>query len=88
MTGKTKPLNLYLLEQDENDGWDTYSACIVCAESVEDAKTIDPDGNDFVENEEKHYSWAKTRKGIKCTKIGVATVEMERDVVLASFHAG
>jgi hypothetical protein len=37
-------MNLYLISQDENNGWDTYDSAVVSAETVEDAQKIDPSG--------------------------------------------
>ena len=37
-------MNLYLLTQDVNVGWDTYDSAIVCAESEAEAVKIHPDG--------------------------------------------
>lgn len=35
-------LNLYLLTQDENNGYDTFDSCVVAAYNEEDAKCIHP----------------------------------------------
>ena len=35
-------MNIYLLEQDENSGYDTYDGCVVIAENEEEAKQICP----------------------------------------------
>ena len=81
-------MNIYLLEQDENWGYDTYSSCVVCAVSEEDAKKIHPDGlNEFIENNEDK-SWASTKDKIKCTFIGTAAPNVVRGVVCANFYSG
>lgn len=33
-------MNLYLLKQEINTGYDTYDSCVVAAESEEDARVI------------------------------------------------
>ena len=38
-------MNLYLLTQRTNNGYDTYDSCVVAAESESDARTIHPDGS-------------------------------------------
>lgn len=35
-------MNIYLIWQTVNRGYDTYDSVVVCAESEEDAKTIYP----------------------------------------------
>jgi len=42
-------MNLYLLSQTENRGYDTFDSCVVCAPNEEQAKTIHPRGDlDYV----------------------------------------
>jgi len=35
-------MNLYLISQDANDGYDTYDSAVVAAKSENDARTINP----------------------------------------------
>lgn len=44
-------MNIYLLSQTENDGYDTYDSCVVIAENEEEAKTIHPANNEHYNNE-------------------------------------
>ena len=72
-------MKLYKLTQDKNDGWDTYDAAIVAAESEEIARTIeigDPD-----------YSWAKPEH-IVVEYLGEAKEGTVRGEILSSFNAG
>jgi len=80
-------MNLYLLEQTDNNDYDTYDNMIVCAESEQDARTIHPDGSTFVENTMRS-SWAKLSENITCKLIGIAIEGATRGVELASFNAG
>ena len=96
-------MNLYLLEQTENTGWDTYNSCVVASESEEDAKTIYPskyytfidgkwywvrcDGN-INFHDCANSEWASTSDNVTATLIGVAITGTERGVILASFNAG
>ncbi len=43
-------MNLYLISQAENNGWDTYDAVVVAATNEDEARAVNPNGND---------SWAK-----------------------------
>jgi hypothetical protein len=77
-------MNLYLLSQNYNPGYDTYDSCIVAAETKEDATTIHPDkdhGN-WVDG-----AWVSIDK-VKCVLIGTAIHGTKRGVILASFNAG
>lgn len=94
-------MNLYLLSQNINKGYDTFSSCVVVAESEEDAKTIHPYGincdeggfyyeGSWYENN-KHYhdtTWVKHPKNVKVEYLGVANGNITRGVICASFHAG
>ena len=95
--------NLYLISQTENNGYDTYSDAVVCAENEDDARHIHPseyykyhDGKlwfqfpDGTEREEKYDDggWAHP-DNVKAELIGTATDDVEvGKVVCASFHAG
>ena len=80
-------MKLYLLEQNDNNDYDTYDSCLVCAENEADARTIDPDGNTFEENN-RWSSWARSKEAITCQEIGEANGKQQRGVVIASFNAG
>lgn len=79
-------MNIYLLENIENFRYDSFDAIVVVAESTNDAESINPYGDKFVEGE--YSCWAKNILSIKCTKIGVAGKDQKRGVVLTSFNAG
>lgn len=75
---------LYLLSQDENDGYDTYDAMVVAAESEYAAIRIHPD-NDWGR---KHDTWCKNHSQVKVKLIGIAKDGQEEGVILGSFNAG
>lgn len=97
-------MNIYLLEQDLNNGYDTYDSCVVIAESEEAARNIHP--SSFVthvkdgkwmgtytkggEYEQDSYDWVPYSRidEIKVTLIGTALESKEPGVVCASFNAG
>ena len=80
-------MKLYLLTQNQRKGYDKYDSCVVCAKSEDDAKSIDPRGLIFTENEEEPY-WAYTKDGIEVEEIGEAHPSQKRGVICASFNAG
>lgn len=85
-------LKLYLLTQNDNNGYETYDSCIVCAKDEKEAKTISPEGGIFVETTGKKSSWypawAKRASSITCEEIGTANEAQKKGVVLSSFNAG
>tara|TARA_R110002124_G_scaffold261033_1_gene426954 strand:+ start:34 stop:276 length:243 start_codon:yes stop_codon:yes gene_type:complete len=80
-------MKLYLLEQNDNNDYDTYDSCLVCAENESDARTIDPNGNEFKESA-KWSDWALSKDSITCKEIGEANDKQERGVIIASYNAG
>jgi hypothetical protein len=80
-------MKLYLLKQNDNNNYDTYDSCLVCAENEADARTIDPNGNEFKEGA-RYNEWALSKDSITCEEIGEANDKQERGVVIASFNAG
>jgi hypothetical protein len=82
-------LKLYLLTQNETTGYDTYSACVVCAENEEDAKKIHPRfyGDPSVWDTE-YPEWATTPKNVNSQLLGVADEETGKGIVLSRYHSG
>lgn len=82
-------MKLFKIYQNVNNGYDTYSDAIVCAETAEDAQRIHP--SDYVEEtteEPADYdSWAPLSK-VQVEYIGDARDGLPRGVVCASYHAG
>ena len=73
-------MKLYLLSNRDNQGYDKYDSCIVCAKNREDALTITPDNKVFIE--EKGIDYFRTRafkkESIGCEEIGIANGKQER----------
>ena len=92
-------MNLYLLTQDERDGYDTYDSCVVSADSPEDAVLLNPNGEVYGSaphstrqgwvkgTPESYDSWASSPVTVTAKLIGTAA-EGVRGVVCASFNAG
>jgi hypothetical protein len=77
-------MNIYLLSQTDNDGYDTYSDCVVAAESEELARLISPSGS-FGGT---FQSWADAPENVIVTLLGVAADGRPAGEILASYHAG
>lgn len=95
-------LKLWIIEQEENSGYDTYDSAVVAAMSEGEAKRIHPSGDsrknwtdEMASTEEweswrYHYSvWAHHPDNVKATVIGDAHASVSAgDVICASFNAG
>jgi hypothetical protein len=88
-------MNLYLISQDTNNGYDTYDSAVVCAESEDAARHIHPahSNNSWLwGHDEGPLEWDAsdwTTPGLVTVKLlGTAAPGMERGVVCASFNAG
>lgn len=86
-------MNIYLLTQDLNRGYDTYDSAIVSAESEDDARAIHPNWvvNDLGDEGWDKYSccdWVELSQHhlIKVKLIGSSVVE--RGLILSSYSAG
>jgi hypothetical protein len=85
-------MNIYLLSQTVNDGYDTHDSIIVCAESEELAKKIHPYFSepwykeDWFNQSMYGDTWALP-KDIKCELIGTSLSDKPQ-MILASFNAG
>jgi len=81
-------MKLWIIEQSKNAGYDTYSDAVVAAETEEEARVIQPDGQPLRANEDWAYStWAKP-EFVSVRYIGEAAESISKGVVCASFHAG
>ena len=78
-------MNLYLLSQNQRNGYDTFDSLVVAAYSEEQARLIGP-SPDY--KWEYGRVWAYEPDAVKVTLIGVAAPDVRKGVVLASFNAG
>jgi hypothetical protein len=77
-------MNIYLLSQSDNRGYDTYDSCVVYAESDDAARLITPsEYAKFGRGE-----WASCPENVEVLYLGAATLSMRAGVILASFNAG
>jgi hypothetical protein len=82
-------MNLYLLMQDENSGYDTYDSMVVAAETEDRARLIHP--NTWSDNpwDRKFYrDWATSPDQVSVELIGTAVEGTKAGVILSSFNAG
>lgn len=81
-------MNLYLISQDENTGYDTYDSVVVVAETIEQAQVCDPSRGAYSSTAYLSGMWAHPSK-IRVSFLGVCGAPYKAgDVVCASFNAG
>lgn len=81
-------MNLYLIKQDKNSGWDTYDSAVVCAANEEEARNMDPYNGKAVDWTESVYLWAFKKEDVSVKFLGKAEKSIKRGVVCASYNAG
>jgi hypothetical protein len=94
-------MNIYLLSQGEENGFDTYDSCVVVAKSADKAKEIHPSSNydkaDLYSNRSDRLNawnhpggtWASTPDNVTATLVGKALAsQKENTIICASFNAG
>lgn len=80
-------MNLYLISQTDNTGYDTYDSAVVCAGCALEARFIHPSGwADGAWWEKEDGSWVKPDR-VSVLLIGEAH-DVKPGVVCASFNAG
>lgn len=81
-------MNLYKISQTENRGYDTYDSAVVCAKSHDEARKIQPGGDQRVNHWEPNGTWASKPENVSVEKLGLARASVKAGVVCASFNAG
>lgn len=74
-------LNLYLLTQNKNTGWDTYLGFVIAAKSELQAKEMS------IKESGGAGMWVSNLQDIKCKYIGEYKYKTPK-VILESFNAG
>ena len=81
-------MNIYLLTQNESNGWwDSFDSIIVAAKTEEDAKSIHPWDGKYTNNWGSK-DWASKPENVTAKLIGIAIEGIERGVILSSINAG
>lgn len=75
-------MNIYLLSQNVNNGYDTYDSMIIIAESKENAIKLSI-------KEKGHWAGYNSEEDINIKRIGISGgIDQDEHIVLASFNAG
>ncbi len=83
-------MNLYLLTQEENSGYDSYDSMVVAAETEDRARLIHPDtwSDNPWGRTQFLFDWALSPDQVSVTLIGTAVEGTKAGVILSSFNAG
>ena len=79
-------MNLYLISQDKNDGYDTYDSAVVVADNEEKARLTHPDSRG-IKGVGLWITWTDP-KNVAVELIGTAKPGTKAGVICASFNAG
>ena len=81
-------MKLFLISQDENTSYDTYSDAIVAADTEDEARKIHPGGEYGNWDSPYGNDWCSSPKSVSVKYIGEAADDVESGVICASYHAG
>ena len=82
-------MNLYLISQEENNGYDTYDSAVVAALDEKTAIWMSPNNGEQLTDEEwkgKYSSWCHSPEAVKVKLIGKAAWGIKKGVICASFN--
>ena len=79
-------MNLYLISQTINQGYDTYDSAVVAAVSEDSARSIHPGGGDWDGKFKSYGAWC-AKEDVNVRIIGTAADDIS-GVVGSSFNAG
>lgn len=80
-------MKLFLIWQEENNGYDTYDSAVVCAKDETEAKTIHPGNGENIEGN-SYRGWVTETSAVYAKYIGTAAKGTKLGVICASFNAG
>ena len=86
-------MNIYLISQNKEHGYDTYDSAVVIAKTAKKARETHPGEplSDPWNKEKRSYmslSWAKSPKSVTAKLVGKAKANSEAGVICSSFNAG
>ena len=87
-------MKLWLISQNDRDGYDTYDRAVVAATTAEDAAKIHPNGySSYQPGGESDWpstygSWCESADRVTVRYLGESGDGMEPGVICASFNAG
>lgn len=79
-------MNIYLVSQNENTGYDTYDSFVCIADTEEEAQNMLP--NKYTYWEDPFRGWCSSPDKTSVTFLGIANPYAKVGIILASFNAG
>jgi hypothetical protein len=80
-------MNIYLLEQNVNNDYDTFDAMVVCAPCETAARLMHPYDIYPTENVYDWEVWANTPEDVQVTLLGTSN-NPTQEIILRSYNAG
>ena len=83
-------MKLFLISQNEHTSYDTYDSAVVAAEYIDEARNMDPSGEngELMKWDKKSWAWCSSPDLVKVKYLGEAAVGIKQGVICASFNAG
>jgi len=81
-------MKLFLISQQEKDGYDTYDSAVVCAPDESAARNMSPDSGEPFNWNDPYSIWCSSPDKVEVTYLGEAVDGSIQGVVCASFNAG
>ncbi len=82
-------MNLYLISQNANCGYEHFDCAVVAAASEQEAKLIHPDGRGKLGDANLYTGdWVDDPRDVTAELIGVAAEGVRAGVICASFNQG
>lgn len=81
-------MKLWLIAQDQNNGYDTYDSAVVAAETEEQARQTNPQGTGPIDWGAHIWDWCDSPDQVIVKLLGEAAQGVEAGVICASFNAG
>jgi hypothetical protein len=84
-------MKLFLIEQDQNNDYDTYDSAVVAVMDEESARMTNPSNGTPMKDKdwnENYSSWCNGPEHVKVRYLGEAIDGVKHGIVCSSFNAG
>jgi hypothetical protein len=81
-------MKLWLISQDKNGGYDSYDSAVVAADTILEARNMNPSDGAAMDWSKCHYAWCGSPDDVTVEEIGEAGEWVKQGVICASFNAG
>lgn len=81
-------MKLYLISQNTANGYDVYDSAVVCCDTEDEARNMNPSNGKSMEWDKSIWDWCLKASDVQVRYLGEAAPTVDRGVVCASFNAG